>query len=122
MWRTRRTASARDQPERPHCQGVADGFDARSYLLGTNRWFNDWPRRAVRQWQNAGFCNVRLQRVSPHPVYHLRMQYSAGVIGGRQAGEMIRKVVNQSGEIPRGGFFCLADAKGRIEATFVLDL
>ena len=39
---------------------------------------------------------------------------------GRQAGRMIRNVVEQAGEISRGGFICLADRRGRIEAAFVL--
>lgn len=96
-------------------------FDARAYFLSTVSWFSAWPNRAIEQFEVEGFKLIRLEQIEPHPVWHLRMRAPSTTVTGKQAGRMIRKVVEQAGTIPRGGFFCSADRRGRIEAAFVLD-
>lgn len=100
----------------------AEKFDARAYFLSTARWFNDWPSRAIEQFEAEGFKRIRLERIEPHPVWHLRMRAPPVNLTSRQVGKMIRKVVEQAGTIPRGGFFCSADRWGVIESAFVLEV
>lgn len=95
-------------------------FDARQYFFATARWFDAWPNRAIEQFKAEGFTRIRLEQIEPHPVRHLRMRALSTILTGKQAGRIIRKVVEQAGTIPRGGFFCSADHRGRIEAGFVL--
>ena len=99
----------------------AEHFDARKYFLATARWFGAWPDRAIRQFEAEGFTRIRLERVDPHPVYHLHMRAPAASLTSRQARRLIRKVVEQVGTIPRDAFFCSADRQGRIEASFILE-
>lgn len=99
----------------------AKKFNARAYLLATNRWFKRWPRRAVAQLEAEGFANVRMERIVTHPVWVLRMRAPGENLTSKEAGNMIRRIVEQAGKIPRGGFCCSADRRGRIEASFVLN-
>jgi len=97
-------------------------FDARQYFLSTIRWCNQWPNRAIRQFENAGFIRVRLERVKPHPVWELWMKCSGDILTSTQAGRLVRTVVEQAGRIPRGGFSCSVDRRGIIKAGFVLEV
>ena len=40
-------------------------FDARAYFLETIRWLNQWPIRAIEQFEDAGFIGVRLTQIEP---------------------------------------------------------
>ena len=100
----------------------ADRFNARAYFLATARWFNAWPDRAIEQFEDAGFTSIRLEQIEPHPVWHLRMRPPAENLTSRQAGRMIRKIVEREGSVPRDAFFCFSPRRGVVEATFVLDV
>lgn len=99
----------------------AEKFDARAYFLSTVCWFDAWPNRAIEQFEEAGFTRIRLEKIAFHPVWHLRMQAPSPTVSSRKAARRVRKVVEQAGTIPRGGFFCSVNRQGRVEAAFVLD-
>ena len=75
----------------------AEKFDARAYFLDTVRWFSQWPNCAIEQLEEAGFTRIRLERVEPHPVYHLRMKAPAENLPIKETGRLIRKVIEQAG-------------------------
>jgi hypothetical protein len=103
-------------------KSVRDNFDARAYFLSTARWFDAWPNRAIEQFEAEGFTRIRLEQIEPHPVYHLHMREPAKNLSSRQAGRIVRRVVEQAGRIPRGGFSCSVDRRGIIKAGFVLEV
>ena len=100
----------------------AEKFDARAYFFDTVRWFSVWPNCAIEQLEEAGFTRIRLERIVPHPVYHIHMRTPAENLTSKQAGPFIRKVIERVGTVPRDGYFCFSPRKGAIEATFVLEV
>jgi hypothetical protein len=100
----------------------AEKFNAREYFFDTARWFSQWPNCAIEQLEEAGFTRIRIERVEPHPVYHLRMRAPAENMPIKEAGRLIRKVVEQAGTVPRDGYFCFSPRRGVVEATFVLEV
>lgn len=115
----------RNKPKRVTAHPVrahrVDCFDARAYFLETVAWFTRWPARLVEELEQRGFRRISLEQVAPHPVWHLRLRCPAQTLNGKDVNRTIRKVVEQAGCIPRGGFICLTDRRGRVEAAFVLD-
>ena len=100
----------------------AEKFDAREYFFDTVRWFSQWPHCAIEQLEEAGFSHIWLERIVPHPVYHLRMRAPAENLPIKEAGRMIRKVIEQAGTVPRDGYSCFSPRKGVVEANFVLEV
>jgi len=100
----------------------AEKFDARAYFFDTVRWFSQWPNCAIEQLEEAGFTAIRLERIRPHPVYRLHMRAPAENLTIKEAGRLIRKVVEQAGTVPRDGYFCFSPRKGVVEANFVLEV
>jgi len=97
-------------------------FDARAYFFDTVRWFSAWPHCAIEQFEKAGFTRIRLEHIEPHPVYHLHMKAPAENLPIKEAGQLIRKIVEQAGTVPRDGYFCFSPRRGVVEATFVLEI
>ncbi|MHC1767361.1 MAG: hypothetical protein AB9869_24300 [Verrucomicrobiia bacterium] len=100
--------------------GRAEKFNARAYFLSTARWFNNWPSRAIAQFEAEGFTRIRLEQIEPHPVWHLVMRAPSVNLTSRQAGQVVRRIVQKEGTIPTGGFFCSIPRLGAVEAAFVL--
>ena len=100
----------------------AETFDARAYFFDTVRWFSAWPNCAIEKFEEAGFTRIRLERVEPHPVYHLHMKAPAENLTIKEAGRMIRKVIEQAGTVPRDAFSCFSPRRGVVEAAFVLEV
>jgi hypothetical protein len=100
----------------------AEYFDAREYFFATVRWFDQWPICAIEQFEQAGFKNIRLEHVEPHPVWQLRMKCPRNNLSSTQAGRVVRTVVERRGKIPRDGFFCSVDRRGIVQAGFVLEV
>ena len=97
-------------------------FDARAYFLETIRWLNQWPIRAIEQFEDAGFIGVRLTQIEPQPAWELWMKCPGNNLTSTQAGRVVRTVVERAGRIPRGGFFCSVDRRGIIKAGFVVEV
>ena len=99
-----------------------DDFDAREYFLALAPSYTDWPHGAVREFEEEGFIGVRLEQVKPHPVWELWMKCPDNNLTSNHAGWIVRRVVEQAGRIPRGGFSCSVDRRGIIKAGFVLEV
>jgi hypothetical protein len=99
-----------------------DDFDAREYFLAMVPSYTDWPNGAVREFEEEGFIRVRLEQVKPHPVWELWMKCPDNNLTSNHAGWIVRRVVEQAGRIPRGGFSCSVDRRGIIKAGFVLEV
>jgi hypothetical protein len=100
----------------------AEDLDAREYFFATIRWFDQWPICAIEQFEQAGFKNIRLEHVEPHPVWQLRMKCPGNNLSSTQAGRVVRTVVERRGKILRDGFYCSIDRRGIVQAGFVLEL
>jgi hypothetical protein len=120
--RQRPPASAPAKVEAVSTETSHDDFDARAYFLALAPSYTDWPKGAVRKFEEEGFLSVRLQQIKPHAVWELWMKCPDNNLTSNHAGWIVRRVVEQAGRIPRGGFSCSVDRRGIIKAGFVLDV